>query len=106
VAESAASCPEVTETRLRRPPYSDSAALECGAFLPCIEGIVRNKCEQRFSSVTLTFNLYDAGGLQIGSADGSVRNLEAHGKARFGAMVLNPKIGRFKLDHVEIAPAR
>jgi hypothetical protein len=92
---SAQGCFEVSDVKLR--PAAHSGLLTCDIF-PCIVGIVRNKCDQRFSTVWLTYNLYDHSGVQVGSTDAMISDLEPHGKARFGAEVGNvPKFARFKL---------
>lgn len=103
LARGTTSCLEVAEARLRRGPFLDTAViLRCGP-IACIDGIIYNKCEERFSSVTLTFNLYDAEGLQVESAYGDISNLDAHGKARFGAAAISRSVRRFKLDRVEFS---
>jgi len=54
----------------------------------------------------LVYNLYDESGVQVGHTQDSVSNLEAHGKARFGADFLaSPKIKQFKLVRLLPAPA-
>lgn len=101
---SSTSCLDVSEVRLQRPDFN-SPIIPC-SVAPCIVGVVHNNCDKRFPSVALVFNLYDAAGVQIGSESATVSNLDARGKARFGAVTLGQKIRQLKLDHIEATPAR
>ena len=103
-SDSAAPCIEVLDAKLDQPDPNGTGA--CTLY-PCVTGIIRNTCDRRFVSVLLVYNLYDESGVQVGSTQDSVSNLEPQGKARFGAQFLaSPKIKQFKLVRVLAAPAR
>jgi len=54
--------------------------------MPAVTGAVVNGLD-RTINVTLTFNIYDNAGVQVESADGRIRNLEAGSKGRFEAVL-------------------
>jgi hypothetical protein len=102
-SDSAAPCIEVLEAKLDQPEANGVGA--CTLY-PCVTGTIRNNCDRRFVSVLLVYNLYDESGVQLGSTQDSVSNLEPQGRARFGAQFLaSPKIKQFKLVRVLAAPA-
>lgn len=102
-SDSTAPCIEVLDAKLDQPDPNGAAA--CTLY-PCVTGVIRNNCDRRFVSVLLIYNLYDESGVQVGSTQDSVSNLEPQGKARFGAQFLaSPKIKQFKLVRVLAAPA-
>jgi hypothetical protein len=96
-------CFEVSEVKVQQPHHKGFD--NCDLY-PCIVGIVQNKCDLRFETIILTYNLYDASGIQIGSTDGYIDNLEPHGKAHFVATLWNAakKIPRFKLTKIAVVP--
>jgi len=96
-------CIEVLDAKLDQPDPNGAGA--CTLY-PCVTGTIRNNCDRRFVSVLLVYNLYDDSGVQVGSTQDSVSNLEPQGRARFGAQFLaSPKIKQFKLVRVLAAPA-
>ena len=100
-SDSTAPCIEVLDAKLDEPDPNGACTL-----YPCVTGTIRNNCDRRFFSVLLVYNLYDESGVQVGSTQDSVSNLEAHGRARFGAeFVASPRIKQFKLVQVLAAPA-
>jgi hypothetical protein len=102
-ASSAQGCFEVTGAKLQGPQHSGGFT-PCDAF-PCIVGSVRNTCPQRFNTIWLTYNLYDAHGVQIGSTNATVENLEPHSTAHFWARVDDqPTVSKFKIISVSVAP--
>jgi hypothetical protein len=102
-ADSAAPCIEVLDAKMDQP---DPNGVGACTLYPCVTGTVHNTCGRRFVSVLVVYNLYDEAGVQVGSTQDSVSNLEAQGKARFGAQFLaSPKIKQFKLVRVLAAPA-
>jgi hypothetical protein len=102
-SDSTAPCIEVLDAKLEQPDPNGPGA--CTLY-PCVTGVIRNTCDRRFLSVLLVYNLYDESGVQVGSTQDSVSNLEPQGKARFGAQFLaSPKIKQFKLVRVLAAPA-
>ncbi len=95
-------CFEVSDVKLQKPLHSGLST--CDGF-PCIVGIVRNTCAQRFDAIWLTYNLYDGSGVQVGSTDGMVQNLEPQGTAHFWAKVdETPKTVKFRLTKIAVAP--
>ena len=105
VVSTAQGCFEVTGAKLQGPQHSGGFT-DCDAF-PCIVGIVRNNCDRRFSSIWLTYNLYDAHGVQIGSTSAMVQNIEPHVAARFWAQVNDqPTVSKFKIIGVSVAPGQ
>jgi len=97
-----ASCFELSESKLRPPTHDLMSDLNC-AIEQCVVGTVSNKCDRPFRAVFLDFNLFDGSDVQIGSAEGLVQDLGAHGKARFTAGIKgNPKIKSFKLVHIAV----
>jgi hypothetical protein len=98
-------CFEVSDVKLQRPLHSGLS--DCSVF-PCIVGTVRNSCNQRFNTIWLTYNLYDGAGIQVGSTDAIVENLEPHGTARFWtALSYNaPKSPKFKLTKISVEPTQ
>ena len=101
VSDSTAPCIEVLDAKLDQPDPNGACTL-----YPCVTGTIRNNCDVRFLSVLLVYNLYDESGVQVGSTQDSVSNLEPHGRAHFGAQFLaSPRIKQFKLVHVLAAPA-
>lgn len=94
-------CFEVSEVKIQQPHHTGFG--DCDLF-PCVVGIVQNKCDLRFDTVILTYNLYDGSGIQIGSTDGYVSDLEPHGKAHFGASLWDApkKIPSFKLTKIAV----
>ncbi len=101
VSDSAAPCIEVLDAKLDQPNPNGACTL-----YPCVTGTIRNNCDVRFVSVLLVYNLYDESGVQVGSTQDSVSNLEPHGRAHFGAQFLaSPRIKQFKLVRVLAAPA-
>jgi hypothetical protein len=102
-SNSTAPCIEVLDAKLEQPDPNGPGA--CTLY-PCVTGVIRNTCDRRFVSVLLVYNLYDESGVQVGSTQDSVSNLEPQGKARFGAQFLaSPNIKQFKLVRVLAAPA-
>ena len=102
-SDSSAPCIEVLDTKLDQP---DPNGVGACTLYPCVTGTIHNTCDRRFVSVLLIYNLYDESGVQVGSTQDSVSNLEPQGKARFGAQFLaSPKIKQFKLVRVLAAPA-
>jgi hypothetical protein len=102
-SDSTAPCIEVLEAKLDQP---DPSGVGACTLYPCVTGTIRNNCDRRFVSVLLVYNLYDESGVQLGSTQDSVSNLEPQGRARFGAQFLaSPKIKQFKLVRVLAAPA-
>jgi hypothetical protein len=102
-SESTVPCIEVLDAKLEQP---DPNGVGACTLYPCVAGIIRNTCDRRFVSVLVVYNLYDEEGVQLGSTQDSVSNLEPQGKARFGAQFLaSPKIKQFKLVRVLAAPA-
>jgi hypothetical protein len=102
-SDSTAPCIEVLEAKLEQPDPNGPGA--CTLY-PCVTGTIRNNCDRRFVSVLLIYNLYDETGVQVGSTQDSVSNLEPQGKARFAAQFLaSPNIKQFKLVRVLAAPA-
>jgi hypothetical protein len=102
-SDSTAPCIEVLDANLDQPNPNGAGA--CTLY-PCVTGVIRNNCDRRFVSVLVVYNLYDEAGVQVGSTQDSVSNLEPQGKARFGAQFLaSPKIKQFKLVRVLAAPA-
>lgn len=102
-SDSTTPCIEVLDAKLEQPDPNGAGA--CTLY-PCVTGTVRNTCDRRFVSVLLIYNLYDESGVQVGSTQDSVSNLEPQGRARFGAQFLaSPKIKQFKLVRVLAAPA-
>jgi len=100
-SDSTAPCIEVLDAKLDQPDPNGACTL-----YPCVTGTIRNNCDGRFLSVLLVYNLYDESGVQVGSTQDSVSNLEPHGRAHFGAQFLaSPRIKQFKLVHVLAAPA-
>ena len=100
---SAQGCFEISGAKLQGPQHS-GGFIPCDAF-PCIVGTVRNTCAQRFNTIWLTYNLYDSHGVQIGSTDGMVHNLEPHSTAHFWAQVDDqPTVSKFKIIKVSVAP--
>jgi len=100
-SDSTAPCIEVLDAKLDEPDPNGACTL-----YPCVTGTIRNNCDVRFLSVLLVYNLYDQSGVQVGSTQDSVSNLEPHGRAHFGAQFLaSPRIKQFKLVHVLAAPA-
>jgi len=84
----------VAESTARRRAALEEAAklvkIEGWAFdrlrqMPAVVGRVVNGSD-RTLNVTVTFNIYDDFGVQVGSIDGRVRNLEAGSKGRFEAV--------------------
>jgi len=102
-SDSTSPCIEVLDAKLEQPdPNAPGACM----LYPCVTGVIRNTCDRRFVSVLLIYNLYDEAGVQVGSTQDSVSNLEPQGKARFGAQYLaSPNIKQFKLVRVLAAPA-
>ncbi len=99
-SDSTAPCIEVLDAKLDQPEPNGACTL-----YPCVSGTVRNNCDRRFLSVLLVYNLYDESGVQVGSTQDSVSNLEPQGRAHFGAQFLaSPKIKQFKLVRVLAAP--
>jgi hypothetical protein len=99
---SAQGCFEVSSAKLQPPQHSGFTP--CDAF-SCIVGSVRNICAQRFNTIWLTYNLYDSSGVQIGSTDGMVENLEPHSMAHFWAEVDDTRrVSKFKIIKVAVAP--
>lgn len=98
-------CFEISEVKVQQPHLGGFS--DCDMFR-CIVGIVQNKCDLRFDTVILTYNLYDGSGIQIGSTNGYVSDLEPHGKAHFGASLWDApkKIPSFKLIEIAVAPAQ
>jgi hypothetical protein len=102
-SDSTVPCIEVLDAKMDQP---DPNGVGACTLYPCVTGTVRNTCGRRFVSVLVVYNLYDEAGVQVGSTQDSVSNLEAQGKARFGAQFLaSPKIKQFKLVRVLAAPA-
>ncbi len=100
-SDATAPCIEVLDAKLDQPDPNGACTL-----YPCVTGTIRNHCERRFLSVLLVFNLYDESGVQVGSTQDSVSNLEPHGRAHFGAQFLaSPRIKEFKLVQILAAPA-
>jgi len=96
-------CFEVSDVKLQQPLHSGLS--ECD-ISPCIVGLVRNTCAQRFDVIWLKYNLYDGSGVQVGSTDGMVQNLDPHGAAHFWAHVdEKPKTLKFKITSIAVAPA-
>jgi len=86
--------PRLAEASARRRTALDEAArliqIESWTFdrarhMPAVVGTVVNGSD-RTLNVTVTFNLYDRSGVQVGSADGFVRNLEPANTGRFEAV--------------------
>ncbi len=86
--------PRLAEATARRRAALDEAArvvkIEGWKFdqarrMPAVVGTVMNGSD-RTLNVTVTFNLYDQYGIQVGSTDGRIRNLEPGGKGRFEAV--------------------
>ncbi len=99
---SAQGCFEVSDVKLQKPLHSGLST--CDGF-PCIVGILHNTCAQRFDAIWLTYNLYDGSGVQVGSTDGMVQNLDPHGTAHFWAQVDEaPKTVKFRLTRIAVAP--
>lgn len=97
-------CFEVSDVKLQGPLHS--GPIPCN-ISPCIVGMVRNTCAQRFDTIWLTYNLYDSSGVQVGSTDGMVQNLGPHSTARFWALVeAVPKAPKFKLTKIAVAAAQ
>jgi hypothetical protein len=97
-------CFEVSDVKFQRALHSGLSS--CDIF-PCIVGNVRNTCAQRFDAIWLTYNLYDTSGVQVGSTDGMVQNLEPHSTARFWAQLDDtPKAPKFKLTKIAVAPTQ
>ncbi len=102
-SDSAAPCIEVLDAKLDEPDPNGTGS--CTLY-PCVTGTIRNNCDGRFVSVLLVYNLYDESGVQVGSTQDSVSNLEPHGRAHFGAQFLaSPRIKKFKLVKLLAAPA-
>jgi len=102
-SDSAAPCIEVLDAKLDEPDPNGTGS--CTLY-PCVTGTIRNNCDGRFVSVLLVYNLYDESGVQVGSTQDSVSNLEPHGRAHFGAQFLaSPRIKQFKLVKLLAAPA-
>jgi hypothetical protein len=103
-ASNAQGCLDVSNVKLQRPSVGNP--VPCNVY-PCVVGIVQNTCSQRFEAVSLTYNLYDSSGAQVGSTAGVVSNLEPHTKARLSAIDNGaPKTQRFKLTKIEVVPAQ
>ena|SRR5713226_3504986 len=99
---SAQGCFEISGAKLQGPQHSGMST--CDAF-PCIVGTVRNTCAQRFNTIWLTYNLYDTHGVQIGSTNATVENIELHRTAHFWAQVDDqPTVAKFKIIKVSVAP--
>jgi hypothetical protein len=58
--------------------------------MPAVVGTLMNGSD-RTLNVTVTFNIYDNFGVQVGSTDARVRNLEAGSKGRFEAVLFPDK---------------
>ena len=97
-------CFAVSDVKLQKPLHSGLSVCDIS---PCIVGIVRNTCGQRFDTIWLAYNLYDGSGVQVGSTDGMVQNLEPHSTARFWGLLSDaPKAVRFKLTKIAVAPTQ
>lgn len=70
-----------------------------------IEGYVQNNFDREYSYVQITFNLYDADGVLVGTALDNINNLEANGKWKFKAISLTTSdetqsIASYKLKEI------
>lgn len=68
-----------------------------------IEGSVKNNTDKNYTYVSITFNLYDADGAQIGTAFDSINNLEANGTWKFKATRVSDadKVASYKLVEIK-----
>jgi hypothetical protein len=97
---SAQGCFEVSGAKLQGPQHS--GLKPCDIFA-CIVGTVRNTCAQRFNTIWLTYNLYDSHGVQIGSTNAMVENIEPNSTAHFWAQVdEQPTVSKFKIIKVAV----
>lgn len=64
-----------------------------------ITGILQNVSDQTYDYASISFNLYDAAGNQVGTADASIQNLKAGGTWKFSAVGFAPS-ARFELSSV------
>lgn len=64
-----------------------------------VTGIVQNVSDQAYDYASISFNLYDAAGNQVGTADASIQNLKAGGTWKFSAVGFVPSAG-FELSSV------
>lgn len=63
-------------------------------------GVIVNNSSTQKNYVQIELNLYDAHGVQIGSAMDNVTNLEPHGKWRFRAIVLEDGVASYKIKGI------
>ena len=101
----------VSEISARRRAVLDKAAklvkieewkLDLLRRMPAVVGTVVNG-SARTLNVTVTFNIYDSRGIQVGSTDARVRNLEAGSKGRFEAVLFPEKsAATARLHEIEV----
>lgn len=73
------------------------------SFSYYIEGSVKNNTDKAYSYVSITFNVYDADGAQLGTAYDNINNLEANGTWKFKAVKLSDadKVASYKLVEIK-----
>jgi len=65
-----------------------------------VTGILENTNNKEYSYVQVEINLYDKDGVQVGSTLANANNLEANGKWRFQAPVLENNVATAKLKEI------
>lgn len=65
-----------------------------------IVGTIRNNSDKEYSYVGVEINLYDKDGAQVGSTLANTTNLEAGGKWKFKAVVLEDGVKSFKIKDI------
>lgn len=67
-----------------------------------IEGSIKNNTDKEYSYVQVTFNLYDADGVQVGTAMDNINHLDANGTWKFKAIGLSSggNVASYKLTEI------
>ena len=65
-----------------------------------VTGTIRNNSGRSYSYAQVLFDVYDSGGIRVGSAMGNINNLGPHETWRFKAVYLGDNGRRYRLDEI------
>lgn len=70
-------------------------------YTTTVSGIIQNASQKTYSYLTISFNLYDSSGNQIGSADATIRDLRAGGTWKFEAVGFVGNAAKFDFSSID-----
>lgn len=70
-------------------------------YTSTVSGIIQNTSQKTYSYLTISFNLYDSSGNQIGSASATIRDLQAGGTWKFEATGFVGNAARFEFSSID-----